>query len=78
MEMILNSKERVTLPKAIRDALHLRPGDQLELILEPDGSVRMLPIIGSVQRLKGMLLQPINPLTLAEMDAAIAQGAADS
>jgi|GEM_PF-4346130 len=39
--------------------------------------MRVLPITGSVQRLKDMLPQPINLLTLAEMDAAIAQGAAD-
>lgn len=77
MEMTLNSKGQVTIPKAIRDALHLRAGDRLELILELDGSMRVLPITGSIQRLKDMLPQLTNPLTLAEMDAAIAQGAAD-
>jgi len=78
MEMMLNSKGQVTIPKVIRDALHLRAGNRLELILEPDGGVRMLPITGSVQRLKDMLPQPTHLLTLAEMDTAIAQGAADS
>ena len=77
MEATLTSKGQVTIPKAVRDALHLRTGDRLDFILEADGTVRMLPITGSVKRLKGMLPKPARTLTIEEMDDAIAQGAAD-
>jgi antitoxin PrlF len=76
MEATLTSKGQVTIPKAVRDALHLRTGDRLDFILEADGSVRVLPITGSVKRLKGMLPKPPRPLTVEEMDDAIAKSAA--
>jgi AbrB family looped-hinge helix DNA binding protein len=77
MEATLTSKGQVTIPKAVRDALHLRTGDRLDFILEADGTVRILPITGSVKRLKGMLPKPARTLTIEEMDDAIAQGATD-
>ncbi len=76
MEATLTSKGQVTIPKAVRDALHLRTGDRLDFILEADGTVRVLPITGSVRRLKGILSKPSRALTLEEMDDAIAKGAA--
>jgi len=76
MEATLTSKGQVTIPKAVRDALHLRTGDRLDFILEAGGTVRVLPITGSVKRLKGMLPRPARALTLEEMDDAIAKGAA--
>jgi AbrB family looped-hinge helix DNA binding protein len=78
VEATLTSKGQITIPKAVREALHLRTGDRLDFILEPDGSVRVLPITGSVQRLKGLLPKPARTLSLEGMDDAIAQGAADS
>ena len=75
MEATLTSKGQVTIPKAVRDALHLRTGDRLDFILEADGTVRVMPITGSVKRLKGMLPKPPRALTLGEMDDAIAKGA---
>ncbi|GAB4356586.1 MAG: hypothetical protein Kow0073_14250 [Immundisolibacter sp.] len=78
MEATLTSKGRVTIPKAVRDALHLRTGDRLGFILEADGSVRVLPINGSIRRLKGILPKPSRALTVQEMDDAIAKGAAGS
>lgn len=53
MEATLTSKGRGTIPKAVRDALHLRTGDRLDFIPEADGTVRVLPITGSVKLLKG-------------------------
>jgi AbrB family looped-hinge helix DNA binding protein len=75
MEATLTSKGQITIPKDVRDALHLRPGDRLDFVVQADGTVRMLPITGSVKRLKGMLPKPSRALSLEEMDAAIAKGA---
>ncbi len=76
MEATLTSKGQITIPKQVRDALHLRAGDRLDFVVHADGTVRVLPITGSVKRLKGLLPKPPRPLTLDEMDAAIAKGAA--
>jgi AbrB family looped-hinge helix DNA binding protein len=76
MEATLTSKGQVTIPKAVRDALHLRSGDRLDFVLEADGTVRALPITGSVKRLKGILPKPPRPLTVEEMDDTIAKSAA--
>ena len=76
MEATITSKGQVTIPKAVRDALQLRTGDRLDFVVEPNGTARVLPITGSVQRLKGMLPPPQRPLSLDEMAAAIANGAA--
>jgi len=71
MEATLTSKGQVTIPKAVRDALHLRTGDRLDFILEADGTVRVLPVKGSVKALKGILLKPARAVSLEEMEQAI-------
>ena len=72
----LTSKGQMTVPKEIRDGLHLKPGDRVKFFLDPDGRVVMLPIL-AVSRLRGMLKSKRRrPLTLKEMDKAVAEGAA--
>lgn len=75
MEATLTSKGQITIPKDVRDALHLWPGDRLDFVLQADGTVRVLPITGSVKRLKGVLPKPSRALSLEQMNAAIAKGA---
>ncbi len=76
MEATLTSKGQVTIPKPVRDALKLRTGDRLDFVLGDDGIVRLVPVTRSIRDLKGMLPKPRRPVTLDEMDAAIARGAA--
>ena len=71
MEATLTSKGQVTIPKAVRDALHLRSGDRLDFVLEADGTVRVLPVKGSVKALKGILPKPARAVSLEEMEQAI-------
>jgi AbrB family looped-hinge helix DNA binding protein len=73
-EATLTSKGQVTIPKKVRDMLHLRPGDRLDFLLEPDGTVRIAPVTASIKDLKGMVPRPAKTLTLKEMDEAIAKG----
>lgn len=75
MSTTLTSKGQVTIPKAVRDQLHLKPGDRVEFVVEADGSVRMLTVTASVRDLKGMAPPPATPLSLDDMDRAIAKGA---
>lgn len=39
----ITTKGQVTIPKHIRDALGIRPGDRLEFDLLPDGGARVRP-----------------------------------
>lgn len=71
----LTSKGQTTIPKEVREYLHLKPGDRMEFVIEPDGRVVLLPATLDVIELKGILPTSARPVTLEEMDEAIAQGA---
>lgn len=43
MESALSIKGQTTIPKAIREHLHLEPGERVKFFLHPDGSVVILP-----------------------------------
>lgn len=51
----LTSKGQITLPKEVREHLHVAEGDRLEFVIEPDGLVRVKPVSGSVRDLYGCL-----------------------
>lgn len=69
----LTSKGQVTIPKQARDTLNLETGDRVEFIIDDDGRLFILPVTRSVKTLKGMLPKPARPVSLEEMDAAIAR-----
>jgi antitoxin PrlF len=73
MEAKLSSKGQATIPKVVRERLHLKPGDRFKFFFHPDG-VLILPRIPTSQ-LKGMIPKPARPLSLEEIDAAIEAGA---
>lgn len=77
MESALTSKGQATIPTAIRKYLHLKPGDHVKFFLHPDGSVVLLPV-RPASALRGILKSRRPPVTLEEMEEAIAQGAAES
>ncbi len=54
MESALSVKGQATIPKAIRDHLHLEPGDRIKFFVHPDGSVLILPKIPT-WKLKGIV-----------------------
>jgi antitoxin PrlF len=73
MESALSIKGQATIPKAIRDHLHLEPGDRIKFFVHPDGSVVILPKIPTSQ-LKGVV-KARRRASLNEMETGIAQGA---
>lgn len=74
MESALSIKGQATIPKAVRDYLHLAPGDRIKFFIHPDGSVVILPKIPA-SRLKG-ILQAERTASLDEMEKAPPEGAA--
>jgi AbrB family looped-hinge helix DNA binding protein len=75
MEATLSSKGQATIPKAVRDRLQIKSGDRLKFFFHPDGVI-ILPKI-STARLKGMISKPAQPISLEEIDRAIAEGATE-
>jgi antitoxin PrlF len=74
----LTSKGQMTLPKAIRERLGLKPGDQVELTPTEDGRVVMSPRRRlSVRDLFGMLPSHGVSVSIDEMDEAIASHAVE-
>ena len=70
MESALSIKGQATIPKAVRDHLHLAPGDRVKFFLHPDGSVVILPKI-PVTALRGILSSPHRvSITIEEMNQA--------
>ena len=70
----LTSKGQITVPSAIRKQLKLQPGDRLDFVLREDGHIEVVPVRGSLTALKGMVPKPDKPVSLEEMDTAIAGG----
>jgi antitoxin PrlF len=75
MESALSIKGQATIPKAIRDHLHLAPGDRVKFFIHPDGSVVILPKIPA-SRLKGILQSRQRNTSLDDMEKAPLAGAA--
>ena len=76
MESALSIKGQATIPKAIRNHLHLEPGDRIKFFVHPDGTVVILPKI-STSALKGVIAaRKRRGASLEQMDRAIAIGAA--
>lgn len=74
----MTSKGQVTIPKAIRERLHLRAGDVVEFVPLADGSVQLVARTRSLEDLYGMLGDGPSGITLEDMEAAIAEGAVHS
>ena len=77
-ESTITARGQTTLPSAVRQALGLKPGDRLRYVLLDDGEVRLMRT-RPVSELAGMLHHPDRtPVTLEEMERAIAEGAQDA
>ncbi|MFC1582507.1 AbrB/MazE/SpoVT family DNA-binding domain-containing protein [Planctomycetota bacterium] len=70
----VTTKGQVTIPKKIRDQLHLKSGDKVDFILEKDGSARMLPVSQSIDSIVG-IVKADRKLSAEEMNAAISKRA---
>jgi antitoxin PrlF len=65
MESAVASKGRVTVPKAIREHLGLKPGDRVKFFVHPHGGVVILPKIPA-SALRGVVPAPDLPVTVED------------
>ncbi len=76
IESTITSKGQTTLPKSVREALGVRPGDRVRYVVSGD-EVRILPV-RPLARLFGALKHDGPPRTLEDMERAIAEGAGEA
>ena len=67
----MTSKGQITIPKEIRDALRLRPGDRIDFLRRQDGTVAILPMNHRLIDLAGILKAPGRHATLEEIEETI-------
>ena len=68
----ITSKGQITIPAAMRAALGVSTGDRVEFVQVEQGCFELVAATLPVSALKGMIKKPIKPVTLAEMNDAIA------
>ncbi len=72
-ESTLTSKGQITIPKAVRERLHLETGDTVYFDVRDDGSVALMTRKHSIESLAGFLRTRVRrkrPLTIEEMNPA--------
>ena len=70
----LTSKGQVTLPKKVRDHLHLAKGDRVDFVVGARGRVELKRAGATIEGVRGILKRPDKrSVSLDEMDAAIAR-----
>ena len=68
----LTSKGQTTIPREVRDHLKLQSGDQIDFVIQTDGSVLVRPATVNVSELKGMLHRNnVKLVSVDEMNDAI-------
>lgn len=75
-ESTVTSKGQTTLPKSIREALGVVPGDRVRYVILDNNDVRMIPI-RPLSRLFGAFKHEGPPVSDQDMERAIADGAND-
>jgi len=75
----LTSKGQTTIPKKVRDALHLKTGDRLEFVIESEHRVVLRPVRADLTALDGLLDRSDRPpVTIEDMHDAVEAAVSDS
>ena len=68
----VTSKGQVTIPVEVRTKLGLRPGSRLAFVPTDTGGYEIHPEAGSIKELKGVVPRPAQPVSIDEMNEAVA------
>lgn len=72
----VTSKGQVTIPVEVRNKLGLRPGSRLAFVPTGTGGYEIHPEAASIKDLKGVVPPPAHPVSVEQMNEAIASAAA--
>lgn len=74
---LLTSKGQITIPIEVREELGLKAGDRIEFLKSEEGKYFIQPKKGSIMNLRGMFKWTGKPVSVKEMDEAIASHLAE-
>ncbi|MEN3363414.1 MAG: antitoxin PrlF [Burkholderiales bacterium] len=69
----VTSKGQVTIPASVRAALGLDTGSRIEFVETGEGQYTIVAATSPVQALKGVLRKPMTPVSIEDMNRAIAE-----
>lgn len=75
MESIVSCKGQVTLPADIRKRLGVAADTRLQFVIRGDDLLGIVKVGGSVRELKAAVGKPLRPMSLQDIESAIAEGA---
>ena len=71
----LTSKGQITIPREVRERLHLKTGSRVDFIVEPSGRVVLKPLNRNFRSIRGIVRsRRKRPVSIQEMNEAITQG----
>jgi len=68
----ITSKGQITIPAEVRESLGVGFGDRIDFVELEKGRFVILPATCSVQELKGIVPRPKRPVSIEEMNGAVA------
>ena len=69
----VTSKGQITIPASVRAALGLDTGSRIEFVQTGEGQYLIVAATSPVQALKGVLRKPATPVSIEDMNRAIAE-----
>lgn len=73
---VLTKSGQATIPKIVRDRLGLKPGDRIDFVTLPNGTVLLVPVNLQVDDLAGLLHSEGHVATVEEINRAVEEEAA--
>jgi len=71
----LTSKGQITIPREVRERLHLKTGSRVDFIVTPSGQVVLNPLDRNFRSIRGIVRSGRKrPVSIKEMNEAITQG----
>lgn len=67
----ITSKGQTTIPKSVRERLHLKTGDRVEFVAQDDGTALIVPATLTLAQLKASMPPPSKALGLEEIGATV-------
>lgn len=67
----LTTKGQITIPKLVRDALGIHPGDRVNFRVREDGTITVEAETVDVRSLRGVLRPKVRGVSIDDMNAAI-------
>jgi AbrB family looped-hinge helix DNA binding protein len=70
---VITSKGQITIPKSVRERLGVDAGDRVEFVEAEKGVFTVVAATRDVKELKGIVPKPAKPVSVGDMNRAVAR-----